>query len=406
MIFLALLAIFVAAEVSLVLIVRRQRQSFPWIITEQDECPVFDEDALDKFLDSSFDPHLGWVRKANTSGIEKGKKGLITYHVDSLGSRDNSFKQSEYAVAAFGDSYVFCRQVEDDETWEAVLSQEGNFGVLNFGVGNYGVDQALLRYEGTNLPDSVKVVVMGFVPETICRIQSYWKHYLEFGNTFAFKPRFVVDKNDQLALLENCIRSAEDFASYREKLQTIRQRDAFYETKFRFQQFRFPYVFSLMREPLKKITLMCAIAIRGFARAWGITNKKIEDMPFTMVMKNNIRDAYRHYGDVKATKLLSAILLKFRDEATRRGHLPLVVVLPQLLDLKINNKNSAPYQDYFREIGHQLPVLDFTTLFMGSDHEALYVNDQYGGHPSVDGNRLIAREILGWLRSNTKLSNP
>ena len=34
---------------------------------------------------------------------------------------------------------------------------------------------------------------LGFVPETISRIQSYWKHYLEFGNTFAFSSYNVGD---------------------------------------------------------------------------------------------------------------------------------------------------------------------------------------------------------------------
>ncbi len=95
--------------------------------------------------------------------------------------------------------------MEDDETWEAQLSRQEGFGVLNFGVGNYGVDQGFIRYEGMTLPDTVKVIVMGFVPETICRIQSYWKHYLEFGNTFAFKPRFILDPKGRLTLLENCM---------------------------------------------------------------------------------------------------------------------------------------------------------------------------------------------------------
>lgn len=394
----SLAVILVIIEVGLFIVVNQQRRSFPWLITKRDESPVFDALALKKFIDYSFDPHLGWVRKPNSSGIENGQKGRITFHIDSVGSRANSCSKSSPVVAAFGDSYAFCRQVEDDETWEAQLSQQEGFGVLNYGVGNYGVDQALLRYECTTLPDSVRVVVMGFVPETICRIQSYWKHYLEFGNTFAFKPRFILGPQEQLILLENLVRCAEDFTDFQEKLPEIRKVDGFYEKKFRSLQFRFPYTFSLMRNPLKQSKLIFAVGLRGVLRALGISNHGIDNLPFTLVMKSNLRDAYQLYSDKKSTKLLSAILLRFKEETQCRGHIPVLVVMPQLLDLKLNKNKTASYQNYFSELARQLPVLDLTEKFINTGFEKLYINDQYGGHLSVDGNRLVAEEISSWLK--------
>ncbi len=390
----------VVVEVGLFLIVNLQRRNFPWLITNRDEAPPFDCPALQKFIDYSFDAHLGWVRRPNSSGTENGPKGPITFHIDSVGSRANPLGKSPLFIAAFGDSYVFCRQVEDDDTWESQLSEQEDFGVLNFGVGNYGVDQALLRYEGMILPDTIRIVVMGFVPETICRIQSYWKHYLEFGNTFAFKPRFILDPDGRLTLLDNLVRSPEDFAIFRDKLPEIREADGFYEKKFRSRQFRFPYTFSLMRNPLTQSMLISAVAVRGISRVLGISSSRMENLPFTLVMKNNLLDAYQLYSDIKSTKLLSAILLRFREEAQRRGHLPLVVVIPQLLDLKLNDNKPAPYEAYYRELGRQLPVLDLTKKFMNSGFERLYINDQYGGHLSVEGNHLVAKEISAWLKSN------
>jgi len=397
---LVLVAILIIVEVGLFLIVNLQRRSFPWLITKKDESPGFDSEALQKFITYSFDPYLGWVRKPNSSGIENGQKGPITFHIDSAGSRTNSFEKSPPFIAAFGDSYAFCRQVEDDETWEAQLSQQEDFGVLNFGVGNYGVDQALLRYENMPLPDTVKVVVMGFVPETICRIQSYWKHYLEFGNTFAFKPRFIFDPQNRLTILENIIRSPKDFSIFREKLPEIREADGFYEKKFRSHQFRFPYTFTLLRNPLKQSMLISAVAVRGALRTLGASCNRIENLPFTLVMRNNLRDAYQLYNENKSTRLLSAILLRFKEEANRRGHTPLIVVIPQLLDLKLNKNKTAPYQDYFSELSRQLPALDLTGKFNNAGFENCYINDQYGGHLSVDGNRLVAEEISTWLKFN------
>jgi hypothetical protein len=396
---LALAGILVVVEVGLFLIVNLQRRNFPWLITKRDESPTLDSRSLQKFLDYSFDPHLGWVRKPNSSGTENGPKGPITFHIDSAGSRAYTFGNSPPVIAAYGDSYAFCRQVEDDETWEALLSQEEGVGVLNFGVGNYGVDQALLRYERMTLPDTVQVVAMGFVPETICRIQSYWKHYLEFGNTFAFKPRFILDPEGRLTLLDNLMRSAEDFAGFLDKLPEIREADGFYEKKFRSRQFRFPYTFSLMRNPLSQSMLISAVALRGVSRTVGCSSQRVENLPFTLVMKNNLRDAYELYGDIKSTKLLSAILFRFGEETQRRGHIPLIIVMPQLLDLKLNKNKTPPYQGYFRELASQLPVLDLTDKFFNAGFEKLYVNDQYGGHLSVDGNRLVAKEISTWLKS-------
>lgn len=387
-------------ELGLYLLVRCQRRAFPWLITEQDEIPTLDSCALQKFINYSFDHHLGWVRKPNSSGIEHGQNGEITFQIDSAGARSSKFAISPPLMAAFGDSYVFCRQVEDDETWEAQLSKQNGVGTLNFGVGNYGVDQALLRYECTELPEAVRVVILGFVPETICRIQSYWKHYLEFGNTFAFKPRFVLDVEDSLLLLENPMQNAEDFARLREKLPKIREADRFYKGKFRNLQFRVPYLLSLLRNPVKQIKLICAIAFRWGGRALGYSAPWSENLPFTLVMKENLRDAHKLYSDNESTALLRAILLKFRELARSRGHVPLVLVMPQLLDIKLTKNMKVPYQDFFQQMGEAMPVIDLTDDFSSVEYENLYINDQYGGHLSPSGNRLVANKIFAWLISS------
>lgn len=123
-------------------------------------------------------------------------------------------------------------------------------------------------------------------------------------------------------------------------------------------------------------------------------------------MKDNLRGAYQLYRDKKSTKLLNAILLRFKEETRRRGHAPLVVVIPQLLDLKLNKNKTVPYQDCFRQLSRQLPVLDLTDKFIATDFEKLYINDQYGGHLSADGNHLVSEEISLWLKSNGIKSGP
>lgn len=391
------IAMIAIVELGLFLTVRFLRRGFPWLITEQDEIPKLDLQALRKFIDYSFDPHLGWVRKPNSSGIEHGQKGEINFQIDSTGSRCNKHEKLTPLIASFGDSYVFCRQVENDETWQAQLSSQEQFGVLNYGVGNYGADQALLRYERITLPNTVQVVVMGFVPETICRIQSYWKHYLEFGNTFAFKPRFVLAPDGQLSLLENQIKNEEDFTSLENKLSNIQATDRFYITKFRSLQFRFPYIFSLMRNPVRQLMLINLIAFRALLRLTGVSKSWSENLPFTLVMRENIRDAHELYNDNESTELLRAILVRFKEVAISRGHIPLVLVIPQLLDLKL--ASNINYQNFFMKINMLLPIIDFTNKFANRKIDKLYINDQFGGHLSVDGNLLVAEEISTWLKT-------
>ena len=150
------------SEIILQLVIRNLRKDFQWLITEQDEYPYFNRKALKKFFNNSFDQELGWVRKPNSKGIERGKYGDIEYHIDNDGSRLN-ITGGEVTVATFGDSYTFCRQVEDNQTWQVFLSKYINGKVLNYGVGNYGVDQALIYYQRQKLPASTKIVIFGFV---------------------------------------------------------------------------------------------------------------------------------------------------------------------------------------------------------------------------------------------------
>jgi hypothetical protein len=301
-------------------------------------------------------------------------------------------------VAAFGDSYVFCRQVEDEETWESELSRRLGVGVLNFGVGNYGVDQALLRYQRTALPASIRVVVLGFVPETICRIQSCWKHYLEFGNTFAFKPRFSLSSEGTLIVHGNPMQSAADFAELRRKLPQIQAADGFYRRKFRALQFRFPYLLSFLRHPVRHAQLIGILVLRRLARLAGVRSSKFEALPFALIMAHNIRDAHRMYRDPEACRLLRAILLQFKQDANQRGHMPLILVIPQLLDLRVGEGEPTSYEGFFRELDAHMPVIDMTAALKAHNLSELYIDDRYGGHLSARGNGVVAEQLAIFLR--------
>ena len=389
--------IILSIEVFLNIFIRGLSKNFQWIITEKSEYPILDLKGLESFFKKSYDPVLGWTRKKLTSGKEIGADGEIEFQIDELGSRINSsYINFESSIACVGDSYAFCRQVENDETWEYYLGDKLKTGVLNFGVGNYGFDQALLRYINTDLPETVKTIIMAVVPETICRIQSFWKHYLEFGNTFAFKPMFKLE-SETIKLYENPMQSPSDFYRYINKLDYIKSHDRFYSEKFKKYKFRVPYTYSFIKNYERNYKLLRLLYNDYFSGLFKDEKKKFNEDAFTYIMFENIKHSHTFYSDAHSKKLFAKLIHKFADETNYRGHNHLFVIIPQLIDiLVINRKNDSPYGNYFTKLNSDnIHILDTTPLFIEKieNIKTYYVNDKYGGHPSKLGNKMISEFI-------------
>ena len=154
--------IIIFAEIILNVIIKISKNNFQWLITTSDEKPQLSPEGLQKFLPVGYNSILGWVRKPNTKNFEYGKNGKTYWSIDKYGARTNSeYENFSSLISCYGDSFTFCRQVNDYETWEVSLSKYLKSNVLNFGVGNYGIDQALLRLKLEYNKHPTKIVVMG-----------------------------------------------------------------------------------------------------------------------------------------------------------------------------------------------------------------------------------------------------
>lgn len=376
------------------------KKDFQWLLTKVDDLPELSTEVVDKFFANSYDPELGWVRKKNSTGVDKGKNGPVKYSIDSLGSRhtsNNDIETTAPVIASFGDSYTFCRQVENEQTWQAVMGAQLNSHVLNFGVGNYGLDQGLIRYNSTPLPDSVDTVIMGVVPETICRVHSYWKHYLEFGNTLAFKPRFKLE-NGEMVFCPNIIKDKEDFQHLSKHLDNIQKNDEFYLKKYCSHRFSRSYFVSFFKHPKHNSALVYYILKKKLYRLFGLATAKIESAPFGVIMKNNITESHKMYMEAQYCDLLRALILKFKEDALKNGHKPILLVMPQLMDLKFFENKAIPYDEFYASLEQELDVLDLTKSLLAEDYSDFYINDQYGGHFSEKGNRFVAEKLLKQIK--------
>ena len=362
--FLIAVAVFFIIETIVRRIVLQVNQDFQWLIVEKDKTPILDKHGLSKFISHGFDPELGWVRKPNTSHDETGKSGKTNWTINQFCARTNpNFDNLESNTSCYGDSFTFSRLVNDDETWVHYLSEFTNSNVINFGVGNYGVDQALLRLKREFPKHPTKIVIMGVVPETICRIVSVWKHYYEYGNTFGFKPRFIL-KNNSLNLIENIIDSKDKFEKYQNYLEDINRYDFFYKNKFLKEKISFPY---------------CITILKNLRRNFGIINwvQKINQRK-----KNNFDCTDIEWNTMK---IIMKINLDWRVD-----------------DILFIKKNFNFYHNFVNELKkiENLFCIDITKDMINiKEIDRMFSdNNEYGGHYSKDGNQKVAELIFNELK--------
>jgi len=392
-------SILIILEVGSYILVNKLRERFQWLITPKDEYPQLSEEGLKKFFKHGYDPELGWIRKPNTEKKEFGKSGITKYHIDADGSRKNPGHENlPKKISFYGDSFIFSRQADDDETCQWHLSELTKTNVLNFSVGNYGIDQALLRLKREYSKNKTHVVIMGVVPSTIVRILCVWKHYNEFGNTFGFKPRFILEKGE-LKLIKNIIDDESKFTKYGEYIEEIRKHDYFYETKFKKEMIKFPYFVSILSNPSRNISIIPSVIKYNW-----IKKEKVKDYPAPMeiIMEINLKLRYKLYTkNREAVDLFIKLLEDFAAYGKKNNFTPVFLFMPQKDDLLfIRKKKSVYYSDFIEKIQNDIFTIDLIPYLLNrNDIDEVYSDDNvYGGHFSSYGNKLIAKIIYQALK--------
>ena len=381
------------------------RKSFQWLIIDKfDEYPIINEEKIERFIEHGFDSELGWVRKPNSMGKETtktvGESNRREYHytgycINEQGARFNpDHEQLPQTISTYGDSFVFSRQVENNETWQWYLSELTNSNVTNWGVGNYGFDQSLLRLKREYANNKTKIVIIGVVPETIIRILSVWKHYVEYGNLLGFKPRFIIE-GGKLVLINNCIDSQNKFYAIDKYINEIKKYDYWYKHKFCKDILRVPYIVSLFKNPLRNIPLVYALLAKEICEKLGLKTKAIEMAPWELILKRNFSMCINEFQRSESVDLFIALIDEFIEYSKKERFNPVFVLFPYLHDLKyLSTKNN-----YFKKLLEKLASSELLSidlseaLLEGGAYERLYLNDFYGSHLSKEGNQVVAKII-------------
>ena len=380
--------------------------SLPTVVLE--EFPDVDEALLEKF--TSFDPELGWSPQPN---MEKQKdtgdhlpgeevRTVVTYSTDEYGSRvcpaAGRDSDAEITVSTYGDSYCFCREVDNDETFQHYLAERLGTHVGNYGGGNYGLDQALLRLKRRYDDDPSDYVFVVVTAASIARILSVWKHYQEFGNVLAVKPRYTLD-DGSLELIESPIDEKEDLLDLEAYAPFLRAHDYHYEHWFKPHLAQFPYATDFLRDP-DHVRYALYEALMDVERRFEISvpgydfNER-QTSTVTRLEQPRVRyheDLFDEHAD-----LFAEVVGEFVSYGDEKGFTPVFVMVQQLRYAAYESEHGPIYDDMMEHLDERYPELitiDMAEHLEAEDVESLYVERGEGGHYSPETNERIADVLV------------
>ncbi len=403
---LAVVVLAIAAEITSRRALERYGEglgSMPTVVLE--EFPEISRELLGKY--TSFDPELGWVTQPNqqkqkdTGDHLPGEEveSVVTYSTDEYGSRVCPAAERESgrgAVSTYGDSYCFCREVDDEDTFQNHLARRIDSHVGNYGGGNYGLDQALLRMKRQYPEDPTDHVCMVVTASSIARILSVWKHYQEFGNVLAVKPRYEL-RDGELELVESPVDEKEDLLDLESRAPFLRTHDDHYENWFKPHLASFPYATDFLDDP-DQIKYALYGAGMDLESRYGISIPGVDfaaRQAATTLRLEQPRVRYHERLFEEKADLFDALIGEFVSYAEEQEFTPVFVMVQQLRYATHEAEHGPIYGDLMERLDEHYPDLETIDMakHLSGDPESLYVQRGEGGHYSPETNDRIA-EVL------------
>jgi hypothetical protein len=367
--------------------IKNLSKNIKWVLIKKNLVSIFDEEKFKNFKKYNYNYYLGWDKKPNSSNFDLYNSKKKIYSINKKGFRESKFKKQKNIIATFGDSYTFCRQVNNSQTWQEIISCKIKKFVSNYGVGNYGLDQSFLKYKVTKIKKETKIIIFGFVPETICRIQSCWKYYLEFGNVHGFKP-FCFIKNNKIIFHNNILKKNTKFININNIITKSKILDRFYLEKYNKYVFKYSYFLCFIKNIFYNINIIY-IHIKFLVKNKNKKNSTVlEDNIFPMIMKRNITTSHLLYIEQYSKYLLEKLIEKI-STYVKKDKKCYFVIFPQLFDLKLDSRKY--YRIFFEELKNRYNIIDLTNNFLKiQNYKKFFTNDKYGGHLNYRGNLFVA----------------
>lgn len=146
-----------------------------------------------------YDEQLGWSHIPNSEGYfanpEEGFNGYIKLDENGIRVNDNTFDNEGESILVVGDSVTAGFEVDNNETYSAILEkllfENGcEYRIYNTGVRGYGTDQALWNLERLLSIIKPKYVIYMFTSNDFLDNRTIKQSNREFG-----KPVFILNDN-------------------------------------------------------------------------------------------------------------------------------------------------------------------------------------------------------------------
>jgi hypothetical protein len=322
----------------------------------------------------SFNVSLGWKIPANTP----------------FGERARAKNYTDAVMATFGDSFTYCDEVNDTETWQEYLSAMMKRSVINFGNSGYGTDQALLRFREDFPKVKTPLVALGINTENIVRIINNYRKFLYMQTGIPLtKPMFrLVD--GRLMLVENPLKSVAEVERLRDPafIRQIGKQDYWYQHQ-ELPRLQFPYSGIFFNRFFWK-----EVVLKLQGRAVNELNAQLTIDP---------------WQEQQIVDLMYALIDAFVAEARQQGAKPLILLLPQKHEVLIkmqDGRHVLPVtllSDYCKKMNY--PLFNGIDALVVEARSPEDVAGFYINHLSARGNLLIARHLHRFIVENRLVNN-
>jgi len=336
---------------------------------------------LAEFRAKVADPVIGWRNTGPAVHEEDNCLGRpIRYSYDATGARTyDGYDGRQAEVIVVGDSYSNGREVADNETYPARLSELLGVAVANHGVGGYGPTQSLLYLQqNVSRYPRARVVVMGIMYENLYRMVNSYRPVLYSGaSDYALKPymrdgRVVPHPGSQV------FESLELFRRAAQK--------AFDEDFWARPVARFPYSFALL-ESLTSNNFKYRKLQREF--------RKLGKPEYFLIFANQ---------DVRLN--LIALLNEYASMAREWGVQPAVIFIPRN---RFDTSSAAEFIAEHRASIDPHLLMGDVARFPGIAWEKFNLEEVDGDricHPSPYGYQIIAKYITEFFANSEVLAAP
>ena len=302
------------------------------------------------------DPLLGWTRLSDDDRLlQDGSRYSPATDAAAL---------QLPCVSLYGDSFVWADEVDDAQAWGNLLAEQLGCRVANFGVRAYGTDQSYLRYLYSPRADTGQVVILGHLSENILRNITQDFDLLYGLTRYGLKPRFIIDGDGRLQLIPLPDYSIEEFERLNRAPRQVLKHE-YLEPLVA----RFPYSLSLLK------------VFKGYR----IQAKLRGEPPYAAF--------YQPDHPSKALAITAGILNAFADEAKSRDDRPLVLIIPNLMDLRhFETTGNWVYAPLLAELDRRgVAYVDLgprlLVALQGQDPQSIYAPAH---HFNEEGNRMVA----------------